>query len=198
MASKRALVLFFKNPVAGKVKTRLAATVGHVKALEIYISLLKHARRTARAVQADRFVYYSDFIDLEDEWTEPAFHKRLQRGADLGLRMHHALEEVLAGSEKAVLVGGDIPGLSPGIIEAAFVALDEAPVVFGPAADGGYYLVGLRQPQPALFTGMQWSTSQVLEETLARCRRAALDYRLIDTLCDVDTEEDWRKAGIVL
>ncbi len=196
MASDRALILFFKNPVAGRVKTRLAATVGEAQALTIYRFLLERTRRTALEIQAGRFIYYSDFIDEQDAWSVPEFQKRLQHGISLGHRMHHALAETLQNHHKAVLVGGDIPALTPAVIESAFAMLDEADVVFGPATDGGYYLVGVRRPRPEIFEGIAWSTPGVLEESLSRCRQARLRVALVQALSDVDTEADWKQTGL--
>lgn len=196
MKHKNALILFIKNPVAGKVKTRLAATMGHDAALQIYLRLLERTRLTALQTDAVRMVFYSDFIDTTDAWHVPEFQKKLQRGADLGMRMHHALEDALAEHEKAVLVGGDIPALSPAVIEDAFAELEHCDVVFGPATDGGYYLVGMRRPHIEIFTALEWSTPRVLEESVARCRQLGLNHQLVATLQDVDTEEDWNSSGL--
>jgi rSAM/selenodomain-associated transferase 1 len=190
----RALILFFKNPEKGKVKTRLAVSTGEDDALKIYEFLLERTRRTALATTATYFVFYSDFIPAEDGWEPNLFEKHLQKGADLGQRMHHALAFALARFEKAVLIGGDIPGLQPEILETAFRLLDEVPVVWGPAADGGYYLVGLRQANPTLFEVDAWSTPDVLQQSLEKCRQCGLSWHLLPVLEDVDTEDDWRRA----
>ena len=168
----RALLLFIKNPVPGKVKTRLAATVGPDRALELYLRMLAHTRNTALRTAASRLVFYSDFVDEQDDWRRPDFEKMLQRGTDLSLRMHHAIADALQHHSRAVLVGGDIPGLRADIIEAAFDALEEADVVIGPAEDGGYYLIGMSAPHPEIFENIQWSTPQVLSQTLERCHLA--------------------------
>jgi rSAM/selenodomain-associated transferase 1 len=190
---QRALILFIKNPLPGKVKTRLAATVGPERALELYLRMLEYTRNTALRTVASRLVFYSDFVDEQDDWRRPDFEKMLQRGTDLGLRMHHAIADALQHHSRAVLVGGDIPGLRPDIIEAAFDALDEVEVVIGPAEDGGYYLIGMRAPHPEIFENIHWSTPQVLAQTLERCRLADCSVRLVDTLSDVDTEADWER-----
>lgn len=190
----RAILIFIKNTVAGKVKTRLAATVGTERALKIYEYLLKRTRQTVSPTTAHRMVFYSDFIPDKDIWENQIFEKHPQDGSDLGQRMHHALAFALQRFEKAILIGGDIPGLSPEILEKAFQLLDEAPVVWGPAADGGYYLVGLRQANSTLFELDAWSTPDVLEQSLEKCRQAGLSWRLLPVLQDVDTEEDWTNA----
>lgn len=188
-----ALILFIKNPVAGQVKTRLAAGIGEERALEIYRKLLLHTREVAREVEVRRYVFYSDFIDWQDEWPESLFFKRLQEGADLGLRMHHALHTTLGRHEKAVLVGGDIPGLRPDLLEKAFSDLDMHDVVLGPAEDGGYYLVGLKESHLSLFEAMRWSHPRVLGDTLQRISEAGLSAQLLETLNDVDEPKDLRE-----
>jgi rSAM/selenodomain-associated transferase 1 len=192
MRMDRALLTFIKNPIPGKVKTRLAATVGPETALKIYDYLLGKTRQTALSTSAHRMVFYSDFIPTADTWENHLFEKFRQEGDDLGKRMHHALDLALRRFEKAILIGGDIPGLTPEILENAFQLLDEAPVVWGPAADGGYYLVGLRQSNPSLFELDAWSTPDVMDRSLDKCRQAGLSWRLLPVLQDVDTEGDWQ------
>ena len=190
----RALILFFKNPIKGQVKTRLAATTGEEKALRIYEYLLDRTRETALSTDAHRLVFYSNFVPKTDGWASTHFEKHLQQGEDLGQKMHHALALALQRFEKAVLIGGDIPALCPEILENAFELLDQAPVVWGPAADGGYYLVGLREANPSLFELDAWSTSDVLQQSLKKCLHAGLEWRLLPELDDIDTEADWKKA----
>ena len=90
----KALIIFIKNPVAGKVKTRLAATVGDTTAVEVYKNLLHHTQNITHLMAADKFLFYADFLQREDEWPNEQFIKHLQKGNDLGKRMHHALEQV--------------------------------------------------------------------------------------------------------
>lgn len=190
-----ALILFIKNPVLGRVKTRLAAGIGEERALQVYQDLLRHTREVARRVEVRRYVFYSDFIDWQDEWPESLFFKRLQEGRDLGLRMHHALDTALGRHEKAVLVGGDIPGLRPDILERAFSALEQQDVVLGPAEDGGYYLIGLKEPRLSLFEEMRWSHPRVLDDTLQRVDDAGLSCQFLETLKDVDEPQDLEAMG---
>jgi rSAM/selenodomain-associated transferase 1 len=114
-----------------------------------------------------------------------------QRGRGIGLIMQNALSAMFAeGAEKAVVAGVDIPGLDSEIIRAAFAALDSSDLVIGPAMDGGYYLIGMKSSHPELFQDIRWSTSGVLEETLAAAGRSGLSCRLTGRLYDVDTIED--------
>jgi rSAM/selenodomain-associated transferase 1 len=196
-----ALIIFVKNPLPGQVKTRIAASLGAHQAYLIYLQLLATIRETSLGVEVDKYVFYSDFIDTSDEWPSPPFQKHRQSGADIGARMDDALSTILCRHPRAVLIGSDVPEIYPGLIREAFQQLAEVPVVLGPAADGGYYLLGLSRPQPALFRGIQWSTASVLEETLHICRNHALPVKLLETLPDIDTAADWfsyicRKARI--
>jgi hypothetical protein len=196
--SQRRLVIFIKNPVYGRVKTRLAADLGNEQALSIYRQLLTHTRTQALACAAERLLFYSDTIDELDEWPVAFFSKHLQHGSDLGARMAHALGQALAGAERAVLIGSDIPGLTAGILTQAFDLLDAHDFVLGPAADGGYYLIGMRQPAAAVFENITWSTPTVLQATLGRIQALGGSCGLLPTLSDIDTAADWQawQAGI--
>jgi rSAM/selenodomain-associated transferase 1 len=196
--SQRRLVIFIKNPVYGRVKTRLAADLGNEQALSIYRQLLAHTRTQALACAAERLLFYSDTIDEPDEWPVAFFSKHLQQGSDLGARMAHALGQALAGGERAVLIGSDIPGLTAGILTQAFDLLDTHDFVLGPAADGGYYLIGMRQPAAAVFENITWSTPTVLQATLERIQALGGSCGLLPTLSDIDTAADWQawQAGI--
>jgi hypothetical protein len=196
MSFKRTLILFIRNPELGKVKTRLAKGVGDEKALAIYQELLRHTRKISRAVSARKLLYYTHFIPEKDEWAEAEFEKRLQaKEGDLGLRMRQAFEEALQSSKRVLIMGSDCPLLTSEQIEQAFSLLEEHPYVLGPAADGGYYLLGMRKPTPELFDRMPWSTDQVADLTLKRIREMGASYGLLPVLPDIDHAEDWEKYG---
>ena len=93
----------------------------------------------------------------------------------------------------AILIGTDCPTIEPTDLDEARSALEIHPVVIGPARDGGYWLIGLNAPCPALFEGINWSTESVLSDTLARATAAGLSYYILRELRDVDTEADWKK-----
>lgn len=191
--SDRALLIFIKNPLKGKIKTRLAKTVGDDKALEIYQQLTKHTRQVAQDVEAHRFLFYSHFIDHQDDWPPIHFSKHLQQGHDLGQRMEQAFSIGLEQVDKAVIIGSDCASLSPAIIERAFHQLDDYPFVIGPAFDGGYYLLGMNQFSPSLFEDMTWSTDSVFSETIKRIEALGQPFYQLETLSDIDTEEDWNR-----
>ncbi len=196
MATINSLIVFVRNPELGKVKTRLAAGVGERRALDIYLELLRHTRAITLELPVNRYVYYSHFIDDQDEWAVKDFQKRLQTGhPDLGIKMKTAFEEVLKEVDKAVIIGSDCPKLTPAHLREAFNALGSKEVVLGPAVDGGYYLLGLSKMVPQLFEDMKWSTPHVAENTLQRIRQLNLAYHLLPTLPDIDYAEDWIQYG---
>ncbi|MEY4902229.1 MAG: hypothetical protein RLZZ292_44 [Bacteroidota bacterium] len=185
------LLIFIKNPILGKVKTRLAATVGNDEALAIYTILLNYTRRLTEQVKAARFLFYSDFVAENDGWATTHFIKKVQHGNDLGDRMFHAFEEGLVTHSKSVIIGSDCATLTLEIIDAAYTNLDQYDVVIGPANDGGYYLLGLKKANRVLFENIIWSSEQVLAQTIERINNQNLSYSLLPMLSDVDTEEDW-------
>ena len=197
---QQALLIFVKNPVLGDVKTRLAQSVGHEKALYIYRALLGHANSVTSAVDdCNRIVYYSQEIVQDDIWDTALFQKRKQVLGDIGERMQSAfLEAFQDGMEQVVLIGSDCPKLSPSHIEEAFQALNHYDVVYGPAIDGGYYLVGLNKPQSHIFDLSAWSTSKVMAESIRICSENGLKLRLLEALPDVDYIADWEAHGWAL
>ena len=190
MEEKSGLIIFIKNPVLGRVKTRLAHDIGDAAALRIYQGLLERTRRTALSVKAERFIFYSDHVNEHDEWVGPEFSKFKQVDEDLGERMHHALSTVLQSCDKAVLIGSDCPGLSSEYIEKAFELLDQCDLVIGPSHDGGYNLLGVRRLHPELFERIPWSTDVVLSRTIALAESVSLNIELLPVLTDIDTIDD--------
>ncbi|MCB0571382.1 MAG: TIGR04282 family arsenosugar biosynthesis glycosyltransferase [Phaeodactylibacter sp.] len=191
----RALIIFIRTPELGKVKARLAQTVGEKQALRIYKALLAHTREVALAVQALRLLFYSGPSPQENDWPSELFIKYPQQGEGLGQRMLHAFEIALRQANEAVIVGSDIPGLSAAIIEQAFDQLTEHDFSIGPARDGGYYLLGMKALQPALFRDMPWSTSRVFSETVSIIEKMGRTYALAPECSDVDVAEDWEREG---
>ncbi len=193
------IIIFIKNPVLGKVKTRLAATVGDQKALEIYQRLLDVTRKTVTKVNAKYHLFYSDVIEMVDDWDIQDFDKYLQQGDDLGERMSAAFRNIFLQNDesvlqKVVIIGSDCPALTPDILEMAFTILGESDVVVGPTFDGGYYLLGMKEYHPALFENISWSTDAVYQETNDKSRLLQLNIADLPTLSDIDNEADWNKA----
>ncbi len=189
--SERALMIFVRNPVQGKVKTRLARTIGEKKALAIYNDLLKYTFNSTRDANCHKVVFYSDFVDRNDTWDENVFHKKVQSGRDLGERMKNAFRVMLdKGFKKVIIIGSDCPEINPALIDNAFGMLDYTGVVIGPAIDGGYYLLGLKQMCDALFEKKSWSTSRLLNETIGELKKRSIPFSLLPELYDVDEEKD--------
>ena len=191
-----ALIIFIKNPVLGKVKTRLAATMGEEKALLVYEALLAHTRATAQAPACRRSLYYSDFADEGDAWAPEHVIKKVQEGADLGERMSRAFAAVLQENERAVIIGSDAPGISAGLLEEAFQRLSENDFVIGPTFDGGYYLLGMKRHEPAVFRNIDWSTPEVFAQTMAVIQGLGKTCYELRRLADIDYEEDWVRWGL--
>ena len=189
------LLVFARVPAWGRVKSRLAAGVGPSAALAVYRELL--AITNAAIVEADvpATVWLADTAGPEptaaeaQEWTTQA--ARSQPDGDLGERMNTAFAAAFAtGAGRVAIIGTDCPGLRASHLIQAFGALESADLVLGPATDGGYYLLALRQPQPTLFANKTWSTDSVLTDTLADARHLGLRVALLSELRDVDNAED--------
>lgn len=187
---KQALIIFQKNPVYGKVKTRLAATIGNEKALAIYRQLIQHTYLITHELKADKIVFYSDVIDENDNWNNE-YLKQLQKGNDLGERMMNAFNYVFQKHySNAIIIGTDCAELNEQMILNAFDNLNEYDVVIGPSVDGGYYLLGMKEITKHLFTAIEWSTNKVLNTTIERCHANNLSYFLLKELHDIDEEKD--------
>lgn len=187
---KELLLVFQKNEVLGKVKTRLAAGVGEEQALDIYRHLLDKTYLTLRDISVSIITYFSEFIP--DNSIHSAENKLVQVGQDLGERMKNAFAENFeSGMEKVVLIGADCPSLEGIHLSQAFEALDQSDLVLGPARDGGYYLIGMKRRSDFLFEGITWSTELVLSQTLVLAAEQGLQTSLLPILEDIDTLEDW-------
>jgi rSAM/selenodomain-associated transferase 1 len=187
---KSCLIIFAKNLVPGKVKTRLAATIGAEQAMKIYKELLAHTYGVTKALSFHKIVYYSEYLEYEDLWNED-YDKGVQEGNELGERMTNAFNEVFQKEfDKAVIIGTDCPGLTTSILNDAFKNLDKYDVVIGPATDGGYYLLGMKRYHPLLFKNIAWSTATVCDATKTACDKLQLQYYCLPMLNDVDEEKD--------
>lgn len=190
------LLVFVKAPRPGAVKTRLAAALGGEAAAALYRAIAEEEiRGTApRAGEYARVICF-DPPDARDEVTRwlPGVPLRPQEGADLGARMSSAFAEAFAsGARRVAIVGTDVPACGRGHVAEALRALDEHDLVLGPTHDGGYYLIALDRPRPALFPSIPWSTPSVLPATVERAGVLGLGVRMLDPLRDIDTLEDVR------
>jgi len=187
--SKNLLLIFTKNPELGKVKTRLAKSVGNETALEIYKFLLLKTKEIAQNTPYDKAVYYSEKIGKNDIWEESIYQKHQQEGKDLGIRMQNAfINSFKAMYEKVIIIGSDLYDLTPDHIHIAFKKLETNEVVIGPAEDGGYYLLGMKIVHPTIFKNKNWGTSSVRKDTLKDLQKVSV--HLLEELNDVDVIED--------
>ncbi|MCP4442205.1 MAG: glycosyltransferase [Aureispira sp.] len=186
------LIVFVKNPALGRAKTRLAASIGDEKALEVYKFLLEYTRTTTQATNADKVVFYTDFVDKSDSFDSTAFQKQLQiQDDDLGERMYNAFEYAFGqGYERVLLIGSDCYELSTDILNNAFDELKEHEFVIGPANDGGYYLVGMNRLEKKIFTHKTWSTAEVFGNTVQDFENIEATYAILPMLTDIDYLED--------
>ena len=195
MHADRLILLFLKAPLPGNVKSRLAAGIGEEAALGLYRMLVLDAVEMLGETNYPAHYYYSP-ADAGEAITSLLGAGRVlrpQAGADLGSRMEHAFHDAFAeGFSRVVLVGSDLPELDPLIISEAFDALEQEDAVLGPAADGGYYLIGFRKETMLsdVFHGIAWSTPTVFEETMKTMHANALRVHVLPQLHDLDTAVD--------
>jgi rSAM/selenodomain-associated transferase 1 len=201
MTDTQALAVFCKTPERGFVKTRLAASVGDQKALEIYLDLLNITDKETRPFSSSRHLFLASALEDSVEkmrstlqqrglFTNPKTSFTIQQGEDLGQRMSAAFENLFKNHQSVVLIGCDLPDLTSALISNAFDALQSNDLVIGPSCDGGYYLIGLNKETPDLFKEISWSTEKVLNQTLEKAGRLSLKVQLLDQLRDIDTLED--------
>ncbi len=188
-----------RHPVPGRVKSRLAVHLGPERACALYRAFVLDLAERLRT------------LPYEVTWVyEPAtapFHElvggarcRAQTGSDLGERMAHAIAASMRdGATPVLVIGADVPHVpAASLAEAVAVLAGNVDLVLGPAEDGGYYLVGLSAPAPALFRKVPWGTARVLEVTLARAADAGLRTHLLPPTFDVDEVQDLERLAELL
>jgi rSAM/selenodomain-associated transferase 1 len=194
-----ALAVMAKAPVAGSVKTRLAPPLTHEQAAEFYGALLADQLEQLKNIDGvARYLAYTpnDAAMFMRELGGDAYAYIAQTGEDLGQRMDQLFADLWhLGQRNVVLIGSDLPALPLAILDEAFAQLSSAAhkVVLGPSRDGGYYLIGMNRPTPALFANMTWSHSEVLAETTARLRRLGVSFALLPSWFDIDTFDDLQR-----
>ncbi|MGH7301043.1 MAG: TIGR04282 family arsenosugar biosynthesis glycosyltransferase [Candidatus Rokuibacteriota bacterium] len=189
------LAIMAKAPRVGAAKTRLCPPLRAPEAAELARCFLLDAVERVRVVAGAQPIMAYAPVEAQAEFEDlaPGFALIPQRGRDLGERQHHLVEDILGlGFEGALVIGTDSPTLPRECLDEAvsFSMAPDVDVVLGPTEDGGYYLVGLRAPCPALFEDVPWSTSAVLGRTLERARRFGLRVACLPTWFDVDTGAD--------
>jgi rSAM/selenodomain-associated transferase 1 len=187
------VAVFAKPVVAGEAKTRLIPALGAQGAAQLHAALARHALSVAIDGQVGRIELWCAGRDaaLSALAAEQRIDAQLQHGDDLGARMADAFTRLLSRAEAAILIGTDCPARTAEDLREAATHLSEGcDAVLGPAEDGGYHLIGLRAPQPALFSGIPWSTDAVLSATRAKLRELRLRWHALPLRWDVDRPED--------
>jgi rSAM/selenodomain-associated transferase 1 len=198
---RRAVVIVAKQPEPGNVKTRLCPPLSPQEAAALAEAFLRDTINTAsNAPECDLVIGYSPQA-ASDWFSELIPHALLisQGDGDLGERMNRLTEDVFGrGYGQVLLIGADTPHLSAERLEEAFTMLTPNGVVLGPSADGGYYLLGLSKINPTVFENIDWSTEQVLPQTMERADANGLSVTLLPKERDIDTPEDlaWLKDSI--
>ncbi len=199
MAAERLLLQFSREPVPGQVKTRMIPALGEEGACELHTELTTWTCRglldsglapVQLAVAGD--CSHSLFQQLQAEGVQAVWP---QQGDNLGERMYNALRASLEQHATVLLVGSDCPELDRDYLAAAFTALDEVPVVLGPAEDGGYVLIGAREVRPEWFAAVDWGSDRVMAQTEARLQGCGTAWKRLPLRADIDRPEDlarWR------
>ena len=195
MGSKNILLIFTRNPELGKCKTRLAARIGDEAALEIYKFLLAHTEQLCRNLHADKVVFYSNTIPNTDIWDPDLYVRKLQEGITLGERMRNAFQWAFKkGYQNVVLIGSDLYDLKTEDLVEAFEILETRDFTVGPASDGGYYLLGMKELKEELFEDKVWGTPTVLGSTLRDLEGESVG--LLEERNDVDVYEDIKDVPV--
>jgi len=188
---EEALIIFVRNLEIGQVKTRIAATLGEEATVKVYQVLLERTKTITEKLPLKKYVFYSDVIAENDLWSAEGFEKRLQIEGNLGEKMKAAFSEVMRdGAKKVIIIGSDCYDLTTKIVENAFSSLNFNDAVIGPAEDGGYYLLGLKELVDAVFDLDEWSTPTLCNSTFYVLKEAFKEVVMLPTLSDVDEEKD--------
>ncbi len=202
------LIVFTRFPEPGKTKTRLIPALGRQGAAELQRQMTEHIISTVEKTRLPSELtlevrHEGGSADLMRRWLGRHYIYRTQGSGDIGRRMARAFEEAFGSeTERAVIIGSDIPGISVDLIRRAFEGLKKHDLVFGPAKDGGYYLIGMQRaaaPEAIalLFSGIKWGSREVISQTLNAAKSIGLRFALLEKLTDVDRIEDLHIWGKV-
>jgi len=200
---RRALIVVAKQPAPGQTKTRLSPPLDGQEAAALYACFLDDTLDLIRAARQHimfqpMIAYLPAGAEAYFQGLAPDFDRLLQQGADLSERLHHATSHGLTTYDQVVIMDSDSPTLPADNLCRAFTALDDADVSLGPCDDGGYYLIGLKQPAPDLFLKVQMSTPNVVNDTLARAAANHLRVAMLPGCYDIDYVEDLRRLVMEL
>ncbi|MEH1933556.1 MAG: TIGR04282 family arsenosugar biosynthesis glycosyltransferase [Nostoc sp.] len=200
---KKHLIIFTRYPEPGKTKTRLIPVLGTVGAANLQRQMTEHTIFQVQELQkaiaiSVEVCFAGGDSQLMQDWLGLDLVYQSQGEGDLGLRMARSLRNAFqSGAEQVIIIGTDCPGVNAQILATAFQKLHAFDLVLGPAIDGGYYLIGLRQPIPELFVNIEWGTAQVFQKTVDIAQKLNLSHVNLSPLADVDRPEDlpiWEQA----
>ena len=195
--SKEVLSIFVKNLIPGTVKKRLAKDLGIETAIEIYKELVGITAEATDILEINKCVYYSDYIESNDQFDDAKYQKHIQEGKDLGQRMQNCFYDAFElDFDKMILIGSDTPDITDQIISQGFAELDKHDIIIGPAQDGGFYLIGMKKPHENLLNKRAYGHEEVLNELLDEIENRNLSVFKLPTLIDIDVKDDLKKAGI--
>jgi len=187
---KKAVIVFQKNRILGKVKTRLAAAIGDDASLSCYSHMIEYTHQQLSNVEADIHIYYSEFIEPSPHQN---WHVQTQKGEDLGDKMNNAFLDLKSnGYDQVIIIGTDCLELNNELIHEAFESLNSTDYVLGPATDGGYYLLGLTELNDVLFLNKAWSNDKVFQTAIDTIQQQNKTVFLLEKLSDIDTFDDLR------
>jgi len=189
------VALFIRHPLPGQVKTRLARDLGDDAACHLYQAMVADTLLSVETSGLPLYLFHDGLsVDgLPAEWLEGATGIICQSGDSLGERMTAAFEYLFSiGRERVILIGSDIPGIDAGLLLSASTQIAFNDVVFSPALDGGYCLIGAAKGHfdSRVFSNIPWSTDRVLSATLELCEAASMSYSLLEPRQDIDTVDD--------
>ena len=192
-----ALIIFIRKPELGKVKTRLAATIGNQKALKVYKALLNHTKEVTQDFDGDLYLFCAGSLLFDLHWNYSEI--KLQEGIDLGQKMKNAFEYCFEkGYKKVLIIGSDCPEIDYKTLNHASEKLNDHDAVIGPANDGGYYLLGFKNTIiDEAFINMKWSNDKVFDETVSRLENNNCSVATLQELIDIDTYEDLEKTTFI-
>ncbi|MBN3519159.1 TIGR04282 family arsenosugar biosynthesis glycosyltransferase [Algoriphagus lutimaris] len=191
---KKGIIIFQKNLIPGRVKSRIAEMVGDQKALEIYQVLVNYTHQQVEHLECKKLLYFSDYVENSFE-NDKEYQVFIQSSGDLGQKMGDAFKDQFEnGFDQLLIIGTDCAEITLEVIEKAFEKLENSEVVIGPAKDGGYYLLGMKRFISGLFYDIPWSSAEVFNQTCSYLITHQISFDLLPTLSDVDYLEDWVKV----
>ena len=190
------LIVFQKNTELRKVKTRLAASIGDKKALQVYLNLIGYTKKIIDPLCIIKQIWYSSWIENNDIWDSKLYVKRKQIEGNLGERISFSFKKAFEDSEvkKVIIIGTDCAEITTSLIKDAFVSLETHDFVLGPAMDGGFYLLGMNLFYPDIFHQIEWSTDTVFSKIVNQMNALNKSIHVLPPLNDIDTLEDWEKV----